>query len=61
MLRLTEKGKVLALVVVFLATSMVMYNIPLDTKSTMYDLVFGLLEAVRWLVIVELFVVKIRS
>lgn len=58
---LTTKGKILVAIIVFIAASTVMYNIPMNVGSAIYDLIFGLLDAVRWLMLIEILVIKIKN
>lgn len=58
---LTTKGKILVAIIVFIAASLVMYNIPMDIESAIYDLMFGLLDVVRWLMLIEILVIKIKN
>lgn len=58
---LTTKGRILVAIIVFIAASTVMYNIPMNVESAIYDLIFGLLDAVRWLMLIEILVIKIKN
>lgn len=58
---LTKKGKVLALVVLFLVITAVIYAIPYDFDNPVFDTLVGLADAVKWLVLVEILVLKMRN